>query len=123
MILAHEIAPPPFISSIYALENSSGASSENTNSTVAADHYEPKENRDDQMERHEKVSASDSQHASVAWRREVHLSDNYSRYRQEFAQILEPFFIMSDGCIGRISVAKHRIELTPGGTPIHSAPE
>lgn len=74
------------------------------------------------MQRHEKVQLSQSRQAEADWRKEVNLSDNYSQYQQVFIQMLQAFSNMWDGHLGRISVAKHRIDLTPGASPIHSAP-
>lgn len=74
------------------------------------------------MNRHEQIHSLQSNDIHADWRKKVNLSNNYSQYRQEFIQMLEPFSKMWDGHLGRISVAKHRIDLMSGSTPVHSAP-
>lgn len=81
-----------------------------------------KRNREDQINRHEKVHSSDSKQAKTDWKEEVNMSNNYLKYRQEFIQMLESFYNIWDGLFGRIIVAKLRIQLDPGATHINSVP-
>lgn len=74
------------------------------------------------MERLEEVQSSRSQQTNADWRQKIKLLENYSQYRQEFNTMLEPFPEMWDGHFGRISVAKHPINLVPGASAVHSAP-
>lgn len=50
------------------------------------------------------------------------MSDNYSEYEQEFVKLLEPFSTISDGDLGRVSAAKHPINVFPGETPVNAEP-
>lgn len=65
MVLARETAPPSFIVRLETVENVSCTTSENTDSTVAAVHQNLVENREDQIEWHEKVHFSDSRHVKT----------------------------------------------------------
>lgn len=55
MILATSVAPPSFIFGVENDEDTTAMLSSAIDSTVAAVYYKPKENRPEQMKRHEMV--------------------------------------------------------------------
>lgn len=67
MVLANGSTPPPLISSLDTFENVVVTTSKNTASQVVSAHYKPKVSRNDQMEQHKKLHASDSQYFKADW--------------------------------------------------------
>lgn len=91
--------------------------------TVSADHYKPNVDRATKMARHTDVLQEDNQRLAHNWRDKVDLSNNHGQYRQQLIDMLSEFESMWDGHLGRISTAKHRIELSdPNTAPVLSAP-
>lgn len=90
---------------------------------IATVRYKPTIHEDAQMERQYTVGKTESERLTHNWNEEIQLSDKYSNYRGKFLTFLSKFQSMLDGHLCRITVSKHRIELTPENTqPIRSAP-
>lgn len=76
MVLATGIAPTPIMLGNGSVENNPGKPSREADSSVIPIYYKPKENRPEQMKRHEKVQSTQTNNANEDWNLEVNLSDN-----------------------------------------------
>lgn len=101
MVLVNGITPPPFTDGTDAIENFPGTKSKKNKSIVAVVYHQPRENRKERREWHEKIHFSDSHNAKADWREESNLLENYSEYRQELSQMMEPIRTMRDGHLGK----------------------
>lgn len=75
------------------------------------------------MENHANVQDEDTNRLTHDWREKIDISDKYGKHRGDIIYILSQFEHMWDGHLGRITTAKHRIELLePTTRSVHSAP-
>lgn len=72
------------------------------------------------MERYREIHISNSHHAKADWGKEVNLSEEVSKYRQEFIHLMESFPTIRNRHFGRTSMANYRIKVAPVDTPVHS---
>ena len=68
------------------------------------------------------IAKSDETRTEADWRSLVNIDEEFADRRDEITAMLDEFASMWDGHLGRVSIAKHRIELQPGARPSYSAP-
>lgn len=56
------------------------------------------------------------------WRRNINISPQYNRYRQQVEEVLDLFADKWDGHLGNIKATIHRIEFKPNSKPIFQQP-
>lgn len=124
MQLGQLTAPSTIIFSLDAIEKSPGATSENkTDSTIAAVYCKKKGSREDQPERHGEVHSLNSQNTDADSREKIICQTTTLSTNRSYVNVgTHPFIIMWDGDPERISVVKHRIELTAEAIPVHLEP-
>lgn len=84
--------------------------------------YKPNIDRTTEMERHATICNDDIERLTQDFRHEVDLLNEHRQYHEQVLEMESGFKITLDGHLGRISTAKHRIELTAQYiTPVHSA--
>lgn len=99
------LSPPPRGISISRIDISTKLRTD-----ISAVHYRPASRKRFQMLYHASVQNDGSSRLAQNWWDEVHLSDKYSAYDDEFICMPTELQSMWDSHLDRISVAKHRIE-------------
>lgn len=123
MILARDKAPLPFPIAAEGDESIYSAFRNITEFAVAVDHYKPASSGETGMKRHGKVQSWNIENMKNIWWPEVSLSEKYFSYGQNFILTTELFPDLWVVHLERICMAKHRIYLTPGASPVHTASE
>lgn len=88
----------------------SGVRASNNDSSINVVHYKLTPNRLEQMAKHETVKRTDEETLKNEWRKDVQLPTNFEQHLPAISCMINEIKSMWDGHLGRINVAKHRIE-------------
>lgn len=93
----------------------------NLHTVVAAIRYKTATGRESQIREHACIQNDATEHFAKTWKDGVAISAQYHAYIQPLLDMLSQFESMRDGHFGRITMAKHRIQLLqPDTVPVHS---